>query len=336
MNKRCEKKKNITSFLSLAWAKDKKIFIHRVAVNMIDLIFITFVITYFIFNIITGIFYLCRAAVDVNNSDFILNMVDNNNVSTERKILHGGGWDEAIKSIFIYGSGVLRLQLARSGSPGAKGFVIASTLAADAFSKIATNAINDPSYVRDHYDQWNYLWSKGKKDSIDLDFKNDKNIDTAARKIEESLKKSTDTTSDSSTGSSSGNNFLPDFDFVTDLQNKLINKFFDIIRPILEPVTVDYSNELLATQIYHLSIILFILAVLITVLIIALFINMFVAINGEIINKYFTNKYIRWYISINVKLINIEVFVLGFSIISFMTTLIEGLRFIATHPILIT
>jgi len=310
-------------------AKDKTNFI----LNMIDLIFITLVITYFIFKLITGIFYL----LDVNNHDIFLYMVDNNNVSTERKILHGGGWDETIKSIFIYGSGVLRLHLARSGSPGAKGFVIASTLVADAFSKIATNAINDPSYVRDHYDQWDYLWSKGKKDSIDLDFKNDKNIVTAdATKIGESLKKSTDSTSDSSIGSSSGNNFLPDFDIFTDLQNKLVNKFFDIIRPILEPVTVDYSNELLATQIYHLSIILFILAVLITVLIIALIINMFVAINGERINKYFTNKYIRWYISINVKLINIEVFVLGFSIISFMTTLIEGLRFIATHPILIT
>lgn len=38
----------------------------------------------------------------------------------------------------------------------------------------------------------------------------------------------------------------------------------DIIRPILEPVASNYSNEVLANQIHDISVILFILSILIS------------------------------------------------------------------------
>lgn len=50
----------------------------------------------------------------------------------------------------------------------------------------------------------------------------------------------------------------------------------------------------------------------------------------------FTNKYIRWYVNINMKLIGIEVFCLGSSILYFMYSLSKGLQYIATHPIILT
>lgn len=47
----------------------------------------------------------------------------------------------------------------------------------------------------------------------------------------------------------------------------------------------------------------------------------------------FTNKYIRWYIALNKKLIGIEICFLGTSLIYFMYNLSAGIHFIATHPI---
>ena len=47
----------------------------------------------------------------------------------------------------------------------------------------------------------------------------------------------------------------------------------------------------------------------------------------------FTNKYIRWYILYNKKVIGIEIAFLSISILYFMYKLSYGLHFIATHPI---
>ena len=46
----------------------------------------------------------------------------------------------------------------------------------------------------------------------------------------------------------------------------LFNQLIDIFAPILEPVPVSYSNKLLATQIYGLSILLFILITIIKIM----------------------------------------------------------------------
>jgi hypothetical protein len=45
------------------------------------------------------------------------------------------------------------------------------------------------------------------------------------------------------------------------------------LRPNLEPVKVDYSNELLANQLYFISIFLFILSIFIIILLIAFMFN---------------------------------------------------------------
>ena len=72
--------------------------------------------------------------------------------ATNVQIIHNdGGWSNSIRSIFIYGTGVLRLSLLKSGgSPTSRAFVIGSTLAAEAASKVLQNAINDPKYVKSH------------------------------------------------------------------------------------------------------------------------------------------------------------------------------------------
>ena len=51
--------------------------------------------------------------------------------------------------------------------------------------------------------------------------------------------------------------------------------------------------------------------------------------------KFFTNKYIRWYLVFNKKVLGFEICILGSSILYFMYNLSVGIRFIATHPVIL-
>ena len=89
------------------------------------------------------------------------------------------------------------------------------------------------------------------------------------------------------------NNFISGDNGIEDITNKLFQNLMDYIKPFLEPVQVSYSNELLANQIYGLSIMLFILSVLIIVLLIFFIINIIIFIYSDRIMNYFSNKYIK-------------------------------------------
>lgn len=64
----------------------------------------------------------------------------------------------------------------------------------------------------------------------------------------------------------------------------------DYIKPFLEPVQVSYSNEVLAYQIYGLSIALYIFSLSILVLLIYLILNMIIFAYSDMILNYFSNK----------------------------------------------
>jgi hypothetical protein len=132
-----------------------------------------------------------------------------------------------------------------------------------------------------------------------------------------------------------GNNFISDGNSPDELSNKIINSVIDYLSPILSPVKVDYSNELLADQLNFISIMLFIMSIFIIVLLIAFMFNIVFFIFSDKISKIFTNKYIKWYINFNKKIIGIELIFLGSSILYFMFTLSNGIQFLATHPIIL-
>ena len=234
--------------------------------------------------------------------------------STTTQIIHSNeGWAQGIKSIFIYGTGALRLHLLRGGTPAQRGFVIASTLIGDAASTAVKNAVNDPTYVEQHIKSWRRIFNSNIGDSsVGFDVSEDP----------ETLKKVTEVNS----------KFLPE-NFNTD---EILNYFLNFIKQIIEPVSVNYSNELLANQIYGISIILFILSLVIIILFISFIINIVIFIYSGKLLDYFTNKYIRWYIALNKKLIGIEICFLGGSLLYFMYMVSYGIHFIATHPIIIS
>jgi hypothetical protein len=89
------------------------------------------------------------------------------------------------------------------------------------------------------------------------------------------------------------NNFISGDNGLEDITNKLLNNLIEYIKPILEPVQVSYSNEVLANQIYGISIMLFVLSVLIIILLIFFIINIIIFIYSDKIMNYFINKYVR-------------------------------------------
>ena len=123
-------------------------------------------------------------------------------------------------------------------------------------------------------------------------------------------------------------------DNMLDSYSDLINSWFNIFKSILEPVTVNYSNEILSNQLYNISIILFILSIALLILLTAFVVNIITYIYSEKLLRYFTNKYIVKYISFNRAIIKIEIIVVGLLLIYFMYQLVFGLHFLATHPII--
>lgn len=117
----------------------------------------------------------------------------------------------------------------RNRSPIGKAFIIVTTLAANAFSKLLTNSINDIQNVKNHIENWNIIrkifnYESSIEINVDYNYTNLNELFTKVYKF---------------------NNYSSD-----NMSEQLLKNFMAILRPILEPVTVDYSNAILAEQIY--------------------------------------------------------------------------------------
>lgn len=280
-------------------------------IDSLDLILFSLVIGLLIYDIYLMASFLINKFT--TGTDIILSMSSNSTshnttVGIDRN--NGGvSWREA----FIYGSGVLRLSLLRAGgTPGQRAFIVGSTIVSEAASKAIMNAINDPNYIREHIQNWKVIMD-GDKAEI--------NVDKDPDMMDKINKLVPDGSDDFGLG-----------DFTT----KMFNTVVDTLRPILEPVQVDYSNVLLAEQIYGISILLFILVIMIIGLLLAFMLNIIILIYSDKLLNLFTNKYIRWYINFNKKVIGIEICFLGGSLLWFLYVLAYGIHFIATHPIILS
>lgn len=328
-------------------------------IKCLDLILLILVISFLMNNIsdiiINLIETISKFYLSVGGSDIILTMSDNiNNTSTttpastsvtQTQIIHNdGSWANTIRTLFIYGTGAMRLQILKGGGTATSKFItVAGTVGADYVSKILNNTINDPGYVREHYKNWRLILGGDDASTAyvytDSDKVTSKSMDEAISAVTSKSSTVSDSVSNSTGSNNTGvNKFISDdgINGIDEISNKIFSYIMDTLRPILEPVKVSYSNEILANQIYDISILLFVLSVLIMILFIAFIINMTVLIYSDRLLNYFTNRYIRWYITLNKKLIGIELIFLGSSILYFMYILSYGIHFIATHPIIIS
>lgn len=112
-----------------------------------------------------------------------------------------------------------------------------------------------------------------------------------------------------------------------------MNVILVYLKPILEPVQVNYSNEQLAEQINGIAILLFLLSLIVIFLFIVFTMNAIILVYRDKIVNYFTNKYVRAYLKLNTSLIVLELFFLSVTILYFLYILSKGLQFIARHPV---
>ena len=127
-------------------------------IPLLDCILLLLVISFFI-NDFFNIYFLIIDKIYgfINLNDVVCFMSNNasntSNVihSTNTQIIHDdGSWSNAIRSLFIYGSGGYRLYLTRGGTPGSRFVITGGTILADNVSRVITNAINDPNYINNH------------------------------------------------------------------------------------------------------------------------------------------------------------------------------------------
>ena len=281
--------------------------------------------------------------------------------NTNVQIIHDdGSWSNTIRSLFIYSTGGLRFwaNLSRGGSPTQRIFIIGTTVLGYQLSRVLQNTVNDPTYVLRHSRNWNLVLRSEDSASVQVDPSTDQSFQNAesSRRVPES-KPESGVGSEGSSGSGnvggSGNVIEPsgasgsgetgeiaknmiggDID-LGEIFETILKKIAGYLDFIFEPVLVSFSNDVLANQIHNISIILFFLTICIIIFFISLLVNITVFIFSDRLMKYFTNKYIQWYLSFNKKVIGLEIFMLSGWIIYLFYMLLYGLHYIATHPIII-
>lgn len=80
---------------------------------------------------------------------------------------------------------------------------------------------------------------------------------------------------------------------VEEVENKIISFLLECLSPMLQPVQVNYSNEVLAQQIHGISVMLLLLSLFIMMLVLGLLVNILLIIHSEKILNNSKNKYIR-------------------------------------------
>lgn len=282
-------------------------------------------------------FALCNSIFEFLDLNFVvnsisLNMSDNSSPTIRKtEIIHNGNWSDTISSIVIWGSAAVSLRFSRTA--GQRFGSMATAMATESFRKIVNNIINDPNYVKDHWNSWNTVYNEATR-TVTCDVTKDIEALEALKQVkaenpELPLVYAPDT-----------NNFLPsDFSFFGDSSFSL-SDFISIFKPLIDwaislidPVSVDYPVSVLAEQLYFISIALFFMCLGITLLFVFFFINVLTVIFRDRLANYFKNKYIVTYLNISKYLLIVELVSLFFLILFFLLNLAYGLHFLATHPI---
>lgn len=266
------------------------------------------------------------------------NVNNNNETQTTREIIMTNGtWASTVGSVFIYGIAALHFQFMRAPGTGFRKVGLGlGAFIVDAGGKFIENAINDPSYIRDHQRNWKMMWETDSTggvsgENVKVDISGDTGL---LNQLQEAVKNTTSFLPSSSlpntftgavTSPSEVNNSELGSTFINDLIIPLINT--------LKPQQVDYSVDLLMDQHHLIAICLFIMTLTALFLFFVFLYNVVLFIYKDKILNYFTNKYIVLYLKLQFKILNIEIIIIALLILYYFYFLIIGLHFLAIFPI---
>jgi hypothetical protein len=130
-------------------------------IKIIDFCIIVMILSCFITDYISNLILFLENYIKLmGDSDFATYMVNNatqvtetlnTTTNTTTQIIHNdGSWSNAIRSLFIYGTGGYRLYLTRTGSPGSRFMIVGGSMLADNVGRFLANSVNDPNYLVNH------------------------------------------------------------------------------------------------------------------------------------------------------------------------------------------
>ena len=233
---------------------------------------------------------------------------------TVQDIYQHGSWPD---TIFIYGTGMLRYMASKT--PTGRAVTITSTIATDYGAQIAKRAFEDPNWLEQHMKLWKKL-TTDKSEELHMEAGNDTeavNMITATP---------TDTTY--SYLPYDNHSLLSGFDFNL---NEIVSYFIHFFK--LEPVSVDYSQTLLAQQHQMLALALFILSISAIFLFFSFVFNVIVFSFRDKFKSYFKNKFILSYLNLSFKFIVLDLSFLFMVLIYNFYYIVRIAHFLVTHPI---
>lgn len=287
--------------------------------NCLDFVLLILSVVYLMISLSNLIVYFIDIIL---NSNYIITLNMSDVTSTNVQITRDSSIADTVRTILIYGFGGMRIHALRNGSPTARFIAAGATVASDNITKFLSHTVNDPTFLRSHFQNWSLIYKNATHVEID--------ISGSETTVKEASKLDLSNVNNSP-------KFLPDSNFsIEELSNKSIEFLFGFFRDIIAPQPSPFSNEVLSLQKQDITILLFFLSLGIFILIVFLLLNVILVLNGDRLKNYFKNKYIRWYINITIKFIAIDVFISGSLILLFMYELIKGLLYLVQHPLIIT
>ena len=214
------------------------------------------------------------------DSKLFMSSNDNNTATTNPIVTHNtnvsvnrdSSFADNVRDLFLIGYGGHRLIMSRTPSGRFAGLGILTL--GGAFSRAINNQINDPNYIPAQIAAGKAvikeMWSNGQKEEvIEINVQNHNtlynNIEGAIGQANAStnMVPSAEVLENVNNNSYNVNNFLGDGNNIDSFIGDIISRIFNVVNGLLEPVTVNYSNEVLSNQINSLALLLFILTIII-------------------------------------------------------------------------
>ena len=220
-------------------------------------------------------------------------------------------------------------------TPSQQFFILSTTILAESASRLITNSLNDPSYIRAQIHNMRAIWQGDDSANVYLNSHavqgtgvNSSNTLPGSSLVSPSVSSSAGVTDEIAK-----NMLGVDIDLAK-ICESILSKIVNYLNYIFEPVQHTFTIDIMSNHIQNISILLFILTAIIFIFFISLLFNMTLFLFSERLLKYFTNKYILWYLKFNQKIIAFEIIILSGWIGYLLYVLLTGLHYIATHPVI--
>lgn len=254
---------------------------------------------------------------------------------TNVQIIHNdGSWGSGIRSLFIYGSGGARIwmNVTRGGTPAQQIFIVGSTIFAEGVSRLITNSLSEPSYIRSHIHNIRAIWHGADSANVYLNSQAVQGTGVSPLPVSSLVSPS------GSSGAGGIDEIAKsiigvDIDLAK-ISDSILRKIVNYLSYILEPVQHSFTIDIMSNHIQNISILLFILTGIIFIFFISLLFNVTLFIFSDRLLSYFTNKYVLWYLKFNKNFIAFEIIILSCWIGYLLYVLLTGLQYIATHPVI--